>query len=51
MIVADIRKALDEGELVGDLAALLLDLLLCVLELAGRGTRLEGDLRKSDLGY
>ena len=43
-ISLDIREALDEGELVGDLAALLLDLLLCVLELLGRGTGLEGDL-------
>lgn len=43
-ISLDIREALDEGELVGDLAALLLDLLLCVLELLGRGAGFEGDL-------
>ena len=40
----DVREALDKGELVDDLAALVLDLLLCVLELLGRGAGLEGDL-------
>ena len=44
----NVREALDEGELVGDLAALLLYLLLCVLELLGRGAGLEGDLAESD---
>lgn len=47
VVIVDIREALDQGELVGDLAALLLDLLLCVLELLGRGTGLEGDLWRS----
>jgi len=41
----DIREALNEGKLVRDLAALLLNLLLCVLELFGGGTGLEGDLK------
>ena len=46
MTSSNLREALDERELVGDLAALVGDLLLCVLELLGRGTGLEGNLSK-----
>jgi hypothetical protein len=40
----NIREALDEGELVGDLAALVCDLVLGLLELLVRGVGVEGDL-------
>jgi hypothetical protein len=40
-----VREALDQGELVDDLAALVGDVLLGRLELVVRGIGLEGDLR------
>jgi hypothetical protein len=40
----NIREALDQGELVGDLAALVCDLVLGLLELLVRGLGVEGDL-------
>lgn len=42
--VCAVREALDESELVRDLAALVLDLLLGLFELLGGGSGLEGDL-------
>ena len=42
---SSLREALDQGELVSDLAALAGDLVLGLLELLGRGIGLEGDLR------
>jgi hypothetical protein len=44
-----IREALDERELICDLAALVLDLLLRLVELLRGGTRLEGDLARTRL--
>lgn len=41
-------EAFDEGEFVGDFTALVLDLLLCLVELLWGGARLEGDLVESD---
>lgn len=38
------REALDQGKLVLDLAALGFGLVLCLVELLGRGVLLEGDL-------
>jgi hypothetical protein len=42
--MCNVREAFDERELIRDLAALVLDLLLCLVELLMGGTRLEGDL-------
>ena len=39
-----VREALDEGELVDDLAALVGDVLLCCVELLLGSVLLEGDL-------
>jgi len=46
----DVREAVDESELVGNLAALVRHLLLCVLELALGGSGLESDLQSSSDG-
>lgn len=46
----DLRETLDKLEIVCDLATLLLDLLLCVLELVGRGAVFECDLLELVLG-
>lgn len=40
----DVREALDELELVGDFAALGLNILLCLLEVLGGRLGLESDL-------
>lgn len=46
---ANLRETLDKLEVVRDLATLLLDLLLRVLELVGRGAVFECDLLRSDI--